>query len=254
MSVDYEPRVPTIVLEQYRIGELTTGERLRVEEQLGRDLVLRERLAELDRSDAEIAVRYPPDWMANRIRTRRAGHAPQTPSTSRRVALAAALTTAAVVIIGLLDAKEPDGRIKGSPSALAVYRRTAGGNEALADGALARPGDLLRLGYRSPGRRYGVILSIDGRGIVTAHLPPQGATAPALQDGGTVLLDSAYELDDAPAWERFYFVTAGHAFEIAPIVAAAHRAARGRRDPPEVLPLADEFDQSTFLVQKEARP
>ena len=40
-----------------------------------------------------------------------------------------------------------------------------------------------------------------------------------------MLLDQAYELDDAPRWERFYFVTGDTPFAVAPIVDAARRAA-----------------------------
>ena len=42
-------------------------------------------------------------------------------------------------------------------------------------------GDLLRVGYTGAGRAYGVILSIDGRGVVTRHLPPIGDRAAPLE-------------------------------------------------------------------------
>ena len=67
-----------------------------------------------------------------------------------------------------------DDRIKGLRPALTIYRRTAAGTETLADGSVARPGDLLRVGYTARGTAYGVILSIDGARSVTLHLPPEG--------------------------------------------------------------------------------
>src|SRR5204862_2561636 len=110
-----------------------------------------------------------------------------------------------------------DTRIKGGAGrpALAVYRRTASGSERLADGDLARAGDQLRIGYASAGRAYGIILSIDGTGAVTMHLPPSGGAAASLASGGIALLDSSYELDEAPRIERFYFVVGARPFQVA---------------------------------------
>ncbi len=82
-----------------------------------------------------------------------------------------------------------------------------------------------------------------------------GRARRTLGRGSHVLLDQAYELDDAPSWERFYFVTGDAAFEVAPIVEAARRAAaRGLRSPPAALSIPGELTQSTFSLQKEARP
>ena len=129
-----------------------------------------------------------------------------------------------------------------------MYRRTSGGSETLADGAVARQGDLVRVGYRSAGHAYGVIFSIDGRQTVTMHLPREGDRAAPLAREATVLLDRAYELDDASLWERFYFVAGDAPFDVAPIVAAARRA------PSAALALPRGLDQATFSLQKEARP
>lgn len=261
MSADAGRHVPDLILEQYRLNELPYPEADRVERLLKTDQSLRTRLESLNQSDEDIARRYPREWLAQRIRDRMiAGVRHSRSGRVRRLALGSALATAAVLIVVplLRDSPAPHSggeRIKGLAPSLAVYRRTPQGSETLADGAIARAGDLLRLGYVSAGRAYGVILSIDGRGVVTRHLPPDGPRAASLRSGGTILLDDAYELDDAPAWERFYFVTADHAFDIAPIMEAARgSAARAPRALPDVLPIPREFRQSTFSVQKEARP
>jgi hypothetical protein len=144
-------------------------------------------------------------------------------------------------------------RIKGLLPALAVYRRTPEGSETLADGAVARAGDVIRVGYRPAGKRFGVIVSSDGRGAVTVHLPRQGDTAAPLKSEAMVLLDEAYELDDAPRWEQFYFVTAEDTFDVAPIVAAARRAAAGPGTP-ATLALSPNLEQATFSLRKEATP
>lgn len=157
--------------------------------------------------------------------------------------MAAALAVAATVLLVLAPrtiapppvspaptaTPEPGERIKGMRPALALFRKSERGSEALADGDVARAGDLVRVGYRAAGRAYGVILSIDGRGAVTLHLPAGGGRAAALHPGDTVLLGHSYELDDAPR-------------------AAAKRSGA----PPQALALPPSLDQSTFLLLKGA--
>jgi hypothetical protein len=252
--------VPDLILEQYRLKELPVEEVDRLERLLREDHTLGERLAALDRSDHELARQYPAGWLATRINDRLSSPVPR-PKRShriRRLALASAAVAGAVVMVLARpwgDLGPATRGIKGLEPSLAVYRQTSTGSETLADGAPAHAGDVLLLGYVSAGRTYGAIVSIDGRGIVTRHLPARGARPATLRAGGTILLDEAYELDDAPAWERFYLVTAEHEFDVDAVIEAARRAAsRDLRSPPPALPLPGDLNQSTFLIQKEVRP
>jgi hypothetical protein len=262
--------IPDILLERYRLKELPPDETARLEDRLRHDEPLRRRLEALDRSDEEIRQSGVLDRLGEHVPRSRPvrrrlmpfGPVPAAIAVATVVALMAALTTKvpmqrtdAVDRADRADRADRDDRIKGglTPS-LAIYRRTPEGSETLADGAVAHPGDLLRVGYRAAGKHYGVILSIDGRGSVTVHLPPQADRAAALKGDGMVLLDQAYELDDAPQWERFYFVTSDTPFAVAPIVEAVRAATADRRRPPSALALPDGLDQVTFSVQKEARP
>ena len=247
--------VPDLILEQYRLNELPPEEAARIARRLGDDSVLRERLAALERSDEEIGRAYPSDWLARQIHAR----ASVLPSRARgglmrRLALGSAFATLVFMLLVPFGMNSDGDRVKGLAPSLAVYRRTPQGSEKLADGAVARAGDLLRVGYVAAGQGYGVIFSIDGRGVVTRHLPVEGGAAANLRKDGVVLLDAAYELDDAPAWERFYFVTADRAFDIAPVLEAGRRAAAGAPRIPTALPLPRTFVQSTFSLQKEVKP
>jgi hypothetical protein len=148
-------------------------------------------------------------------------------------------------------------RIKGLRPSLTLFRKTPSGSEVLADGDGARPGDVVRVGYNASGRRYGVIVSLDGRGSVTRHLPAQGRSSAALEPGDVVLLAQAYELDDAPAWERFFFVTADEPFDVAAVEDAARRAAASRAESasaPLSLGLPKPLEEWSFLLTKERRP
>jgi len=242
--------IPDLLLERFRLGELPDPAHDAIAREAAADPAVRARLDALARSDDEIRDRYAPGVLARRRSPRR--------RSARALLLAGALATAAVALILAIPrtivssvASSEETRIKGSAGrpALAVYRRTASGSERLADGDLVHAGDLLRIGYASGGRGYGVILSIDGTGAVTQHLPPLGTTAAVLAPAGLTLLDSAYELDEAPRVERFYFVTGARPFDVVPILAAARRAGSA----PAMLPLPPGLDQVTFAVQKEAR-
>jgi hypothetical protein len=256
MRADDRWHVPDLMLEQYRLNELPADAAGRLEQRLRNDRSLRSRLDAMATSDADIARTYPSDWLAQRIRARVSAAPAQTPQrVSRRLALGSAFAMVVLALLVPLAMMTIEGdRIKGLAPSLAVYRRTAQGSEKLADGALARAGDLLRVGYVSAGRDYGLILSLDGRGVVTRHLPVDGNVAVALRNDGTVLLDNAYELDDAPAWERFYFVTADEPFDVGPVLAAAQRAAAAAPRLPPSLSLVRRLRQSTFTLQKEVKP
>ena len=259
--------VPEIILEQYRLRELPAEIAARIASLLATDADLRDRLAALERSDEEIRGDYPAGWLSERIRSRRGDRAAAArPDRIRRWGLPVAFAAAATVLVFTLPTRsvtpgsggaavDDDHRIKGLRPSLAVYRRTESGSETLADGAVVRPGDLLRLGYLPADRLYGVILSIDRLGAVTMHLPPSGDRAARLAHERMNLLDAAYELDDAPGWERFYLVTSREAFDVRPVREAARRAASDAgATPPGALPLPSNFDQAMFLLQKEVRP
>lgn len=259
-------RVPDLLLERYRLGEVTPEEKAAVERQMNEDATLRERLERLERSDEAIRGGGFTASLATRLQDARPIHASAAfrPEKRRsrvplRWALPAAVGVGALVVLmatrpGLAPHVEGD-RIKGLQPSLSVFRQTPRGSETLADGVTARAGDVVRVGYQAAGQSYGVIVSMDGRGGVTLHLPPAGREAAPLHRGNPVLLDQAYELDDAPAWESFYFVTAQAPFDAGAIVAEARReAALHPALPPASLALAGRFEQSRFVLRKEHKP
>jgi hypothetical protein len=254
--------VPDLILERYLLGEMTRDEAAAFERRLAGDDELRQRLQALETSDVEIRRDYPPAVLAAQVRRRlEARTVDATPIAHARffglrwtavAALAGVLLLVVLVGPPLVGPGEDSGdRIKGLEPTLVLFRKVAQGSEPLQDGAFARAGDLIRIGYRAAGRTWGLILSVDGRGVVTLHLPRAGTTAARLSAESRVLLDFAYELDDAPRWERFYFVTGSVPFDAAPVIDAAKRAAMsGGAAPPAVLPLAKDVKQSSVLLIK----
>ena len=128
-------------------------------------------------------------------------------------ALAAALLIVFVVFFNR-GTPPPDIRIKGeetidfTKTQIIIYRKIAGEVELLKDGDQAASGDLLQIAYVPAGMIHGVILSLDGNGVVTLHYPENKDEPSILKKEKKVLLKSSYELDDAPEYERFFFITA----------------------------------------------
>jgi hypothetical protein len=89
--------------------------------------------------------------------------------------------------------------------------------EKLVDNSEARAGDLLQMRYAAEEKCYGIILSMDGNGVLTIHLSGKNGKAAELETGKIVSLPNAYELDDAPKHETFYLLTAKSEFELAPV-------------------------------------
>ena len=241
-------------LERYLLREGTDDELAALDRRVADDPELAQRLAALERSNEELHQRYPPEWMRGQIELklkRAQGQRVQRTWSGYRLwaVPAVALILAVVAVPTLLDDQEtsevPATRIKGGEQEprLLVFRKLTSGAERLQDGAVAQSGDLVQLVYRSGGLQYGAILSVDGRGTVTQHLPVTGAEAVPLAAQDT--LDVAYELDDAPRWERFYLVAADRRFGLAAVKA---KLAAGD------VALGDDVRLFRFTVKKPSQP
>lgn len=265
---DTQPTISNLRLERYRLGEMDPAQHKAIADRLAEDEALRARLAALEQSDREIAGRYPAPEMAEALRRRAASDARSAeallhetrPRAAWRAWLVPAVVTAAsaclvvaVASIWLRSLVVEDTTIKGGLASLVVHRRVGEGSEELRGGAVARRGDEIRIGYRAAGHAYGAILSVDGRGALTQHLPRTGDRAATLQRSGTVFLDFAYELDDAPRWEVFYFVTSDAPFDLEPVRRAVLQAAAPGPGTPSDLALPRGLEQFSFPLSKDLR-
>ena len=257
-------RIPDIALEQYLLGELPKREMAEVNRLLERDDGLRARLEELKLSNREILDHYPANEMSRKIQSK-LDHPSTQGSLLRPWPMRALVAAATLILLVLLLPKEFDSvrpiettstqRAKGSEPQLKLYRKTPTGSEALEDGARVAPGDVIRIAYLAAGRSYGVIASVDGRGTVTLHVPSHGNQSVKLKNDGQILLDFALELDDAPRWERFYFVAGDTPFEVASVLEAAEQIDIERSaDRPERLNVSNGLDQFVVTLAKGENP
>ena len=201
----------------------------------------RARLERLEASNAEILRAHPPAQVAAEIERRFGRAAAEASARAGRPGLRLhfglpALAAAAVALILVVrgggfwpgqhaqpreDVLSPSGtgstedgeRVKGLRPSLRVYRKAAGKVERLQDGATTHAGDELQLAYVAAGRQYGAVASVDGAGHITYHLPATPGPAVHLSADGETALPSSYELDAAPGFERFVFLTGDQPFD-----------------------------------------
>jgi hypothetical protein len=140
-------------------------------------------------------------------------------------------------------------RLKGGEPRLILFRKTDRGEEPLHNNHWVSDGDLIQIFYFVPDSVYGAILSVDGHGTVTQHLPESGSDAALLQPGEPVALGFSYQLDDAPKWERFYLITSKRRF-LSDAVVRLVRATGGV----DSLYQYGSFDHFSFTLQKANKP
>jgi len=235
------------MVERLAAGDLPAAEARVVEQRLEREPEGPARLGRIMDSNAEMLTMHPPAAMAEAIR-QRAKAADRRAAVSRPRRWLMIVPVLAVGAVGLVSALQSgpqplgsDERIKGLAPSLHVYRRAGKSVERLADGAPARPGDQLQLAYVAAGRRYGAVVSLDGAGRITYHLPEGGGVAAALRANGEVALPQSYQLDAAPRFERFLIAASNAPFDTGVLADVL----RGAAKPPAGTEI------STFTVRKE---
>ena len=231
------------VLERLVAGDLPPARADAVRARLLADPEGRARLSRLQASNDEILRSHPPSVVAAEIERRLDRAARAQAERERRPrswrlnmtlglpVLAAAVTLVMGVRGGWLAGAHPGAgtpvvddsgdTLKGLRPSLRVYRKVAGRVERLQDGAPTRAGDELQLAYVAAGHRYGAVASADGAGHVTYHLPSVAGPAVRLRTEGETVLPTAYELDAAPGFERFVFVTSDEPFDASVLAAIA---------------------------------
>jgi hypothetical protein len=148
---------------------------------------------------------------------------------------------------GEKQTKRVEEQTKGD-HALLVYRKSRTRIEKLEAGAEVEPGDLIQLAYRADGAAYGVILSIDGWGTVNLHFPQNKYHPTDLEPRGIQLLPYSFELDRAPHYERFFFITSDEPIDVNLLLRTVRNVGR---DPETPLVLQEGLWQKELLLKKQ---
>ena len=223
-------------LEQFLLGEMDEVTRTIFTCSLEQDRGLQVRLEKLKQSDADILSQYSPEYMSGQILAKQSQNGRSKlrlslvlkPLTTKRRLVFTRLSYAMPLLLvagfafmfsfqqdtGLVglqnDSLHIDGipveRKKGGEAVLRIIRKTESGQEFIDKEGSASEGDLVQIQYVAAGNIFGLIFSVDGAGTVTPHLL-DGEKAVKLEQGEAVSLNHAYELDDAPNFERFFLIT-----------------------------------------------
>jgi hypothetical protein len=273
---------PDLMVEKLALGELAGEQAAALRRRL--DEAGDERLAAIERSNAEILREHPPAEVAAAVRRRLARLEDETPARARPSWLmwAPMAAAAAVALMWWVGGNDPETGIRGGEAdpvviakaeppvvaddgatpeqifikgdpVLMIDRVQDGRPQRMADAARVAAGDLLQVGYNAKGAQQGVVVSIDGAGVATLHFPAAEADDPRLDHGGPIPLSASYELDDAPGFERFFFVTVDTReprLDVAGVMEAARMLARGADARDGELALPQGWRQQSILLRK----
>lgn len=139
-------------------------------------------------------------------------------------------------------------RTKGDVRRLRVHRVDAAKGEASALGErdTASPGSVLQISLLPGPGTWAAVVSVDGSGQATLHLPETGDSALRIEDA--VQAPHSFQLDDAPGFERFFLVTSPIRFSLDEALAVVRRS--GVRAPVH----AGWTFQSIHVAKPEVRP
>jgi hypothetical protein len=265
-------------LERYILGELPEEDAREIRRQASTNPEVLAALENIESSNRAILLRYPPAAVKERLLGRLAEAQRRKNergwlvrmTSLRRVLYVSSAFAAALILLVLVRpslrrervieeprAGEEYSQAKGtealdlSKTQLLVYRKNKDRVEMLTDGSLSKAGDLLQLAYVAARAPHGVILSIDGRGGITLHYPSEKGETTDLTQNKRILLPNAIELDDAPGFERFFFLTSEYPIDLAGVLERAKSLAA---DPSRVregkLDLPEGIEQSSITILK----
>ncbi|MEL6340230.1 MAG: ActD protein [Myxococcota bacterium] len=259
MNDEKEETPPDLIVERVALGELPPAE-------LGDDELANTSRARIEQSNREILERYPVEQIAPGIR-RRLEHSKREARSRHSsprwmpLALAAPIAAAAMLLMVSAPMRSPVGpagseRIKGDAQLVVQKPNAEGDQEFLSDDDEIGSGERVQIGYRvssSGASVFGMVISIDGRGSVTVHHPDSQRSdrSPELTLNKLRALPFSYELDDAPAFERFFLVTRSKPFDVAEVIDAAKQlASKVASAEREALPLSKSYTQSSLILRK----
>jgi len=258
-------------LERYLLGELPPGKMEEIKRLAQKNPEIRKEIERLNDSNPEVLKQHPSEIMIPEIlkryeeNMRQAGIKEKTrPITLKRLLYAGPVLVtvfALFFIVFFRNGTTPNyTRIKGEKSIdftktqIIIYRMKNNEIDLLKNGNQTHAGDLLQIAYVPAGKTNGLIFSSDGSGIVTLHFPEDIRDPSNLKLEKKVLLTSSYELDDAPDFERFFFITAMKEIDVEDIMKKAEALAASPASAKTArLELPESYNQFSILLKKEKK-
>ncbi len=244
--------IPDWKLEKYLTGDLPAEEMREIREMEATDEIFASRVKMLREDNAAILKRLPFEKLSEKIATMpgrsNAGAGNTVRVNFKLVKLAAAALVLAVVTaalfsqrslseqggtvlannanmansvngaqameVAMADVSGDDGlRIKGLSARMEVWKKTGDSAVQMENLGEAREGDEIQLRYAVAEKCFGLLVSMDGNGTITMHMGHENR-AVELEPGKMTTLPFAYKLDNAPKFEKFFFLTSKDEFEL----------------------------------------
>lgn len=238
--------IPDWKLERYLTGDLPESDMREIREMEATDEIFANRVKMLREDSKAILRKLPYDRLAERLDSLPGhgiyGNGKPTGFAIVKIAAAAALVLA-VMMVAVLNQRsisqengtvlannangaenaqvmevamvdQDDGvRIKGLSARMEVWKKTGDSAVQMENLGEAREGDEIQLRYAVAEKCYGLLFSMDGNGTITMHMG-EGNKAIGLEPGKMTTLPFAYKLDNAPKFEKFFFLTSKDEFEL----------------------------------------
>ncbi len=245
--------IPDWKLEKYLTGDLPAEEMREIREMEATDEIFANRVKMLREDNAAILKRLPFEKLSEKIAMMPGRSNAGVGNTVRvnfklvKLAAAAALVLAVVTValfsqrslseqggtvladnanmansvngvqvmeVAMADVSGDDGlRIKGLSARMEVWKKTGDSAVQMENLGEAREGDEIQLRYAVAEKCFGLLFSMDGNGTITMHMG-HGNRAVELEPGKMTTLPFAYKLDNAPKFEKFFFLTSKDEFEL----------------------------------------
>ena len=238
--------IPDWKLEKYLTGDLPAEEMREIREMEAADEIFANRVKMLREDNAAILKRLPFEKLSEKIAAMPgrsnagAGNMVRVNFKLVKFAAAAALVLAVMTVavfsqrslseqggtvlvtaantqvmeVAMADASGDDGvRIKGLSARMEVWKKTGDSAVQMENLGEAREGDEIQLRYAVAEKCFGLLFSMDGNGTITMHMG-HGNRAVELEPGKMTTLPFAYKLDNAPKFEKFFFLTSKNEFEL----------------------------------------
>ncbi len=252
-------RIPSWKLERFALGELPTHEMESIRKQIAESPDLQDQLETLRHSNALFLEQHPPKAAARRILAMAGSRQEENlrhdqPWFSSFLSLpkgmlAAVLIVAVTVLVLQNQFTVADIRTKGGDARIELWQKNGDSISMILDSATLQAGDLVQIRIHPTERCYGVVISLDGRGNWTTHLPESGTTSPMIEPGKNEFLPFSYKLDDAPRFEVFWLVMSPKPFQVDSLLQSLEILRASPMAPP-VLPLNADFQQVRIGIRK----
>jgi len=258
-----KPHISDLQLELLALDALSAKEAKALREALENDSEARARYDAIVQSNEELLSEFPPDHVNAEVARRvkilesqegqigsKGEHSRVLRSPMFWAPVAASVAMLLLVVLPFGE-DTPGFRVKGEAH-LVVHRISGDSAEQLADGDFAREGDRIQLSVAPAGRRYAVVVSLDGNGQVTLHFPRRGGDGKIVTTDAPFSLPTSYLLDDAPAFERFFLITALTPLDPKGILDGAGKLTEhpNRLRSATIEDLPEGARQSSFLLRK----